>query len=347
MFVLVSDVVYARIVVFGPWEWWNTLTTGWLLGYALLGAAALHPSMAAIGRPSDQLHLRMTVARLGILVGFASVPALGFYVGEAFGVDMHPSVTIAMILAIILLGAARMAGLMRDNEIQTRSLAMAQHERGLLLERVTGAGERERVHLAAELHDGPIQHLTSLRFRLDRAAARLQAGEVDLAHELVNRVGDDVTGEIGVLRKIMAELRPPILSQRGLGPALDDYAASLGGETSQRIVVAADVPEALDDETEIALYRIAQEGMTNAVRHSGGTRVDVCLQRHRQQIDLEVRDDGCGFAPEERRDDAATHFGLIAMRERALMHGGTFRVETAPGRGTAVLVTIPLFGREA
>jgi signal transduction histidine kinase len=347
LFVLVTDVIYARMVL-GPWDWlgWSLLDTGWMIGYAMLGAAALHPSMSSIGRPTDEPHVRMTVGRFGALLFVVSVPMVGFFLGGALGLDMHPSITIAVIITFIVLGSIRMMGLLHDNGIQTRTLQVAQDERGMLLQQVTGAGESERIRLAAELHDGPIQHLTSLRFRLDRATERLRAGDVDTTAELVDRIGDDVTDEIGVLRKIMAELRPPILSERGLGPALDDYAGSLGSETDQRIVVTADLPETLDDETETALYRIAQEGMTNAVRHSGGTRVDVCLRRLRRQIDLEVRDDGRGFAPEERKVDAATHFGLIAMRERALMHGGTFRVETTLGRGTAVLVTIPMRGGE-
>jgi signal transduction histidine kinase len=348
LFVLVADVIYARMVLVN-WDWWgwNVLDNGWMIGYALLGAAALHPSMSSIGRLTDETHARMTVGRFGLLLGIVSVPSFGFFIGTALGLDMHPSVTIAVIITFIVLGSIRMMGLLRDNETQTQTLRVAQHERGMLLQQVTGAGERERIRLAAELHDGPIQHLTSLRFRLDRATARLRADDLDTAGELVDRIGDDVTDEIGVLRKIMAELRPPILSERGLGPALDDYAGSLRNETTQRIVVVADLPETLDDDTEIALYRIAQEGMINAVRHSGGSRVDVSLRRERQQIELEVRDDGSGFVPAERKDDAATHFGLIAMRERALMHGGTFRVESAPGRGTAILATIPLRRREA
>lgn len=192
--------------------------------------------------------------------------------------------------------------------------------------------EEERRHLARELHDELGQLLTALIHRLDRSAVGDRHSEVELAREALGRV-----------RELARLLRPPVLDDLGLAAALN----WLGRQTREctGLEVAVSTPAVLarvDPDIETLVYRVAQEGLTNAVRHAGGQHATIVLERLGTQLELRVRDDGCGFDPERLRQDGNEGTGLGGMRDRVALFGGTLAIRSAPGSGTEIVATLAL-----
>jgi signal transduction histidine kinase len=165
------------------------------------------------------------------------------------------------------------------------------------------------------------------------------------ARDLVAQLVDQTEADIGEVRRLVDGLRPPALDQLGLVSALrqradqDNQAVALGS-TAPRWSVTANEVGVLPAAVEVAAYRIAVEAVTNAVRHSGGTQVDVTLRRRPDALELVIRDDGGGIT-EER----GVGVGIGSMRDRAEELGGTCTVRAAPGGGTQVVARLPLADR--
>lgn len=343
--VFAADVIYARIAVVGPMSLYGYIANGWLFGYVTLGMAALHPSMAGVGELDPSAVERMTVARFGLLISIGATPILSYVVAPLFGLRMSGAAVAAATAPMFMLGGLRVGGWLVQMDSQAERLRASQHERGLLLHRITTSAERERLRLSAELHDGPVQHLTAMSYQLQRAEMRLAQGDVDTTRRLLSDLNDAFPAEIVALRKMMSELRPPILRERGLEAALRDYVAERQKDARAAIsLIVVDVAE-MDEDVETTLFRIAQEGISNAIRHSGATRIDVMLESDDVAHRLSISDDGCGFDPEGESERG--HFGLMAMRERAVMQGGTFEIGSASPHGTTVTATIPRLLRAA
>jgi signal transduction histidine kinase len=228
-------------------------------------------------------------------------------------------------------------------------LRLAYERLGKLHGRVEAAKEDERRFLAHELHDELGQTLTALKLRLqldaragNRAAVNL--GVVDavaLVDELIARV-----------RKMSVDLRPPLLDEVGLVPALRAYLesqAALSGvamdlEEGGRDAGATSSSERLPSDLEIICFRVAQESVTNVLRHASAQRLRVSIARNGSHVRLAVRDDGRGFDAASALDSAAAqgHLGVVGMRERVRSRGGTFHVASRPGEGTTVEVELPI-----
>jgi signal transduction histidine kinase len=200
--------------------------------------------------------------------------------------------------------------------------------------------EDERRFLSHELHDELGQTLTALKLRL-QVAARTGGGSGALAQPL--EIIDDLIARV---RRISLHLRPPLLDEIGLVPALRAYLQSQAAVSGVAIDLdAEEAPEGtssrLPPEQEIACFRVVQEAITNVLRHARATRIDVRIARSPRRVSLSVRDDGCGFDP-VTLDDAATrgHLGVPGMRERIVARGGQFRLMSTPGHGTAVEVDL-------
>jgi signal transduction histidine kinase len=203
--------------------------------------------------------------------------------------------------------------------------------------RVIEAQELERRRLARELHDETGQALTSILLGLkairaapdDAAAARAESE----LRELVVRALQDV-------RSLAVELRPSALDDFGLVPALERLVATLEERTGIAVALEAALPgERLPPELETILYRLVQEALTNVVKHAGATSVSVVLARRDGGVSAVVEDDGRGFAETEVRPDA---LGLVGMRERLALAGGTLAIESTPGKGTSLVAYVPL-----
>jgi signal transduction histidine kinase len=206
-----------------------------------------------------------------------------------------------------------------------------------------GAREDERRRLARDLHDGPAQTLAAALFGVDLAvnalnrAPAMARDELLAARALVREALDDV-------RALMAGLRPRLLEERGLVVALNGLAAMppLWGTEVSVETQGIGPGERLPADVELALFRIAQEAVSNARRHGAASRVRVSLAVRSGVAELLVVDDGRGFLWEPEFGWSSRGEGLPGMRERAELLGGTLRVESAPGTGARIAVMLPL-----
>ncbi|HEU5319008.1 MAG TPA: sensor histidine kinase [Chloroflexota bacterium] len=208
-------------------------------------------------------------------------------------------------------------------------------------ERLVTAREEERRRIRRDLHDGLGPSLAGLTLRLD-AARNLIAHDPHAAAAQIDEIKAQVRASLADIRRVVYDLRPPALDQFGLVPALREHAlryAGPGGDRAGGLRVTFEAPESfptLPAAVEVAAYRIAREGMTNVVRHARARTCHVRLDVN-GALELEVADDGVGFAP-----DARAGVGLASIRERAAELGGTWLVEPGARGGTRVLVRLPL-----
>jgi two-component system sensor histidine kinase UhpB len=202
--------------------------------------------------------------------------------------------------------------------------------------------ENTRRRLSHELHDRVGQSMTALSLNLGLVRTRLLALQ---QLELVDRVDrcfrllDDMAQQV---RNVMVELRPPVLDDLGLFAALRWYGAHFAEQTSLPVQLEGDeLPVRLPLIVETALFRITQEALNNIVRHAQAQHVTLSLERLPSAVRLTVADDGQGFSPQRSRGlNAPPHWGLISMRERAETVGATLRLDSAPARGTRVILEV-------
>jgi signal transduction histidine kinase len=212
--------------------------------------------------------------------------------------------------------------------------------------RILATSERELQRIVLDMHDGPVQDIFA-------ALSQLQV----LERALVADPGSHQRAQqaIGLLERALAEIRnfigvfrPPGFERRPLEAIIEGLAVQHETLTDQTVELTflAEVGDCALA-TKIAIYRILQEGLANGHRHSGATRQRVSVGRRGQAIILSVSDDGKGFDPQRvlaREADVGVeggHFGLRGIQDRVAMLGGTFEIESAPGRGTALTVTLP------
>lgn len=211
------------------------------------------------------------------------------------------------------------------------------------------AQEGERQRIARELHDDTGQVLTLLLIRLKLLEA--QPGAEELRPQIEELRGL-VSSAIDQVRRLALNLRPPTIDQLGLVPALRSLTTNFS--ENAHIPVALDLPReqiSLSPERTIAVYRVVQEALTNAAKHAGARNVSVSGRMEDGALRVDIRDDGKGFAPESylvhaRGKTSGAGVGLFGMEERARLAGGTLRVQSAPGRGTAVTLRVPVDEQE-
>jgi signal transduction histidine kinase len=204
--------------------------------------------------------------------------------------------------------------------------------------------EEERTDMARELHDELGQALTALKMDTASLINRLPPRS-KLLRERAQAMSEQIDATIKTVRRMSSQLRPGMLDDLGLGPSIEWYAQEF--QTRTGIVVETEVmAEELDlDHTRAtALYRIFQETLTNVARHSKATTVKAKLEIEDSDIRLEIADNGQGFDPVQVRGKRS--LGLLGMRERAEMAQGSLEIEGAPGKGTKVIVKVPL-GQQA
>jgi two-component system sensor histidine kinase UhpB len=226
----------------------------------------------------------------------------------------------------------------RDSEISrvvvafNDMLGRLERERQESGRRILAAQEAERVAIARDLHDEVGQVLTGVLLHLEVIAARVPAhGEaIDEAKQSVRRALDEV-------RRISSELRPEMLEHLGLVSALTELTTAFGRATGIDVErrFAPALPE-LEPDAELAVYRIAQESLTNVARHAQATRVTVTLEPVVDSLVLRVLDDGRGFA-----DEPEEHGGLRSMRERAVLIGAALAIKNASPHGVEVRLEVP------
>jgi two-component system, NarL family, sensor kinase len=223
--------------------------------------------------------------------------------------------------------------------IRERRLADAKLKK--LTQRVFDAQEEERGRVARELHDGISQILVGVRFALDNARRRLARGDEDGAAPPLDKGIEALGSAISEVRRISRDLRPGALDDLGLGPALktltDEFRDRTGIETEFNTVVFRN---RLDQESKIALYRIAQEALTNIERHSGADRISIDLRGHQTGATMRITDNGRGLPAQQ----SSQGLGLRNMQERIEQLDGTLRITSPRGAqgGTVIEARVPL-----
>jgi two-component system, NarL family, sensor histidine kinase UhpB len=209
-----------------------------------------------------------------------------------------------------------------------------EHARHEATRTALAAQEAERLRVARELHDEIGQTLTAVAIQAGRAAH----GDSELAQAL-REVADGVRASLDEVRRIARELRPEALDDLGLVNALIALSTRIGAQGGPRVrrELQAQLPP-LSPDIELVIYRVAQEGLTNALRHSGAREITVSLTADAESVTLAVTDDGEGLPTQLPRDSS----GIAGMRERALLVGGMLSLASVPGQGTEVRLTIPI-----
>lgn len=198
----------------------------------------------------------------------------------------------------------------------------------------------ERNRLARDLHDSVSQELFSLTM-LSAAAGRLIDSRPELAAAQLREIQATAQRALQETRSLIFALRPAMLDGRGLGPALHDLVPAAQERQGLQIDLSISGERRLPLDHEQALFRIVQEALANVARHSAVREVQVTLDYHDDQVCLTISDQGKGFDPAAPRN--ARSVGLDSMAERTTALGGKFHIESAPGRGTCVTVTLPVY----
>jgi signal transduction histidine kinase len=238
--------------------------------------------------------------------------------------------------ALLVFAATALTLLLLRQVAVFRAVQRSEQDIVRLAERLIKAQEEERTRIAGELHDGVMQQISALSLMLGtgnrQAEADAKKTMADVQRKLIE-VGTEV-------RQLSHDLHPPMLKDAGLPEALRGYCEEFS--RVRNVPVSCDADGSVQDLSRgaaLALYRIVQEALGNAATHGAAQRVDVRLTRANGRVSLTVSDDGKGF--ERNRIGTSAGLGLVNMRERARQLNGTFELDTEPGRGTTVRVTIP------
>ncbi len=320
-----------------PGGWRQTLVP---VAAVLMATAAIIPTGRA----------RPTPARP--VVGFTAVFALIAVTLQALDL-IHATNPVAMALSVlVLLGVAMRVSLsfrsLRESEQLRVALLDAEEQRRMVLNQMLSAEADERARIAEELHDDTVQVLTATLVSLDRQRLSGDRGAYEAAAEAGQRARDTLALALERTRRLMFELRPPLLEAHGLAPAVRDLVEHANHELGLEVAVNVEVPR-YAEAFETLVYRIVREAVANVRRHARARRLEVTLI----QIDGELRgtiaDDGLGFDVHRALDRHRTrmHLGLDATIERVRLAGGAIDIDSSPGEGTRLEFRLPSAGSEA
>ncbi|MEX2190272.1 MAG: PAS domain S-box protein [Bacteroidota bacterium] len=224
------------------------------------------------------------------------------------------------------------------------NLRQREQELGQLSSARAAAQEDERRRIAREIHDGLGQMLTAVKFNVEILEDFPGLGEAEKKRfEEIKGLLDNVMTEA---RDISYNLMPSVLEDFGLSPALQLFCETFANRLKVKVSYQAHgINGRFDDALEVNLYRIAQEALTNIVKHAEASTIEVQLLGNDQGVRMSIEDDGKGFFPlMPRTPSSEGGMGILSMRERAAAFGGTLTIESAPGKGTTILVDIPKKG---
>jgi signal transduction histidine kinase len=221
-----------------------------------------------------------------------------------------------------------------------------QEQLRFLSRQLLSAQEEERKKISRELHDVIAQTLTTINLRLGTLKKEAALNTKGLAKSIA-QTQLLVEHSVNIVHQFARELRPTVLDDLGLIPALHTFMKGFRADTGIAASLSAFAAvEQVNGEKRTVLYRVAQEALTNVARHAHASQVEVKIQQMNGTICMKIKDDGKGF-PEERVLHArkSKRLGLLGMRERLEMVGGNFTVTSAPGKGTTVLAQVPVMTR--
>ncbi len=217
-----------------------------------------------------------------------------------------------------------------------RSLRLVEDARQKLVGQLVHAQEEERVRIAEDIHDDPVQKVVAASMRLQLIRKQVQDPDVRAS---LDKLLESIRASIFSLRHMIFELHPSVLEHEGLAPALREHMAKL--ESDLEFELQDDFHQEPSGETRVLLFRIAQEALGNVHKHARARRVEVHLSQDEHGYKVEIRDDGVGFTPPQLLSSAPGHLGLSSMRERAELAGGWCQVHSLPDCGTTVQFWLP------
>lgn len=218
--------------------------------------------------------------------------------------------------------------------------AQEKQEFGL---KIIEAQEEERRRLSREMHDGPAQALANILIRSEIIERIYQKGDMDNALKEMRDIRKLIRDSLYEVRKIIYDLRPMALDDLGLIPTIKKYIATLEPQHNNIRFIYKGSSERLDSKYEVALFRLIQESIQNAIKHAEATEILVKIEILKDRVTAVIVDDGNGFDPKERRDKS---FGLMGMHERVEILEGKLKVSSSKEAGTKVIIVIPILHGE-
>jgi signal transduction histidine kinase len=247
------------------------------------------------------------------------------------------SIALGAGLLLVIASMAYILRLERQTRNRYRELAQSRHELERLSSRLVDAQEEERRSISRELHDEVGQSLGALLVDLGRLSTNLPADSSEI-RERIGHMKSLTERTVGTVRDIALLLRPSMLDDLGLVAALEWQGREVSRRSQMEVAVeSANVSDDLPDEYKICVYRLVQEALNNAVRHSRARSAKVRVAGTASGIEIEVNDDGRGFDPQRARG-----LGILGMEERVKRLGGSLQVKSAPGQGAVVKAELPL-----
>ncbi len=235
--------------------------------------------------------------------------------------------------------AARTAQL-QDEVAERRHAEAALQAKQQLLRQLLDVYEKHRKLVACEIHDAVMQPLTATLMGLETAREQFNRQQPPIVCQPIEQGVPSLRGVIDTTRRVMSGLGPMILDELGAVSAIDNLVAEARRDGGPDIDLQCDVQfDRLAPPLETAIFRIVQEALANACRHSQSQRVRISLQQQADRLTIEVEDWGIGFDPQAVDAD---RFGLKGIRERAQLFGGTATIDSQPGKGTRIVVELPL-----
>jgi signal transduction histidine kinase len=319
-----------------------------LVGYTLkTGQPAIlvddHPvalTLAQDGLVQADTQLPLTNCLLGLPLGDVDSVCGGLVLGLVVEQSLLRQRDLFLLDTIVSQLTIAIENATRYGESQARETL-----RGELLHQVVSAQERERQRIARELHDGTGQALTALGLGFAAASENVRHNP-QLAVSQLTELKTMSTQALQELRDLIRDLRPSLLDDLGLVPALQSQVQSFADRTGVKAeFVLNGRRQRVQSEIETIVFRIAQEALSNVAKHASASQVTVQVGFDDSLLNLAVVDDGAGFEPKtifEAPDGSRQVWGLLGMQERVALVGGSCMVHSQPGQGTTVKVSIPI-----
>jgi signal transduction histidine kinase len=277
-----------------------------------------------MAQAQDQVEQSLRLARAGIaIVAVAALVAFALYLRQT--------------TRLKLAGEQQQAALQQERDlletqVRERTASLAQ-----LATHLQQVREEERGHLARELHDELGALLTAAKLDVARLKSRLGAQLAPEVSQRLQHLTETLNSGIALKRRIIEDLRPSSLANLGLTAALEILAREFSERSGIEIASSLE-PVQLDEGTQLTVYRIVQESLTNVGKYAEASQVDIGVREYSNHIEVEIRDDGKGF--DVRSTKPSTH-GLAGMRHRVEAAGGRLTVHSQPGQGTRIQASLP------
>ena len=232
------------------------------------------------------------------------------------------------------------ASFLQDDFEEVNEYLKSAHEKQQIGLKIIEAQEQERKRISREIHDGPAQSLANILLRSEIVELSLRNKNIDEALYEMQSFRKNIQQSLQEVRRIIYDLRPMTLDDLGLFPTIKKHVSTISKFNDIEIQLALHGEEKrLTTQYEVALFRLIQEGLQNAIKHADASLIKVLLEVHKDKISLVIKDDGVGFNPEE--GEKVGSYGIIGMKERVDLLDGELKIDSEINKGTTIKVVIP------